>query len=82
MSEVDNARDIAVRVSVMLGDAVTDEQINPVEVMIGASRAIVVFWMGCVQDGARYDGLQIMRQALNEEIDGIARGIANGMVPG
>jgi hypothetical protein len=41
----------------------------------------VAFWLGCVNEGMRSDALTVLRLVVNEEIDNMARGIANGMVP-
>lgn len=76
-----NESNVATQVAARMGDMVNEDQISPAEVMIGASRAVVAFWMGCVQDGARMEALGILRQSFNEEIDNMVRGIANGMVP-
>lgn len=78
----DNIRDIAVEVSTALGQKVTEGQIGPTEVVIGAVRGAVVFWMGCTADGHRVESLDILRQVVQEEIDNMVRGIANGMIEG
>ena len=77
----DNIKDVAMRVADTLGAMVNDEQIAPPEVLLAAIQGTVAFWLSCVQDGARADGLTVLRQAVNEEIDHMLRGIANGMVP-
>lgn len=77
----DNINEVATRIADSLGTMVNDNQIGPAEVVVGASRGVIAFWMSCVQDGARVDALNVMRQSLNEEIDHMIRGIANGMVP-
>jgi hypothetical protein len=77
----DNIKDVAIRVADTLGAMVNDEQIAPPEVLLAAIQGTVAFWLSCVQDGARADGLTVLRQAVNEEIDHMLRGIANGMVP-
>lgn len=74
-------KEVALRVADTLGAMVNDEQIAPPEVLLAAIHGTVAFWLSCVQDGARVDGLNVLRQAVNEEIDHMARGIANGMVP-
>ena len=74
-------KDVAMRVADTLGAMVNDEQIAPPEVLLAAIQGTVAFWLSCVQDGARADGLTVLRQAVNEEIDHMLRGIANGMVP-
>ena len=78
----DNIADIANEIASILGQMVNDDQISPPEVVVGATRAAIAFWMGCVQDGARIDALNTLRQGFNEEIDNMIRGISNGMVPG
>jgi hypothetical protein len=78
----DNIADIANKIAAILGQMVNDDQISPPEVVVGATRAAIAFWMGCVQDGARIDALNTLRQGFNEEIDNMIRGISNGMVPG
>ena len=77
----DNIKDVAIRIADTLGAMVNDEQIAPPEVLLAAIQGTVAFWLSCVQDGARADGLTVLRQAVNEEIDHMLRGIANGMVP-
>ena len=80
-NEPDNVQTVAVQISTALSLMVNDDQISPPEVLVGALRGATAFWMGCLQEGARVDGLNILRQAVNEEIDGMIRGMANGMVP-
>lgn len=77
----DNISAVATEIASTLGKMVNDDQISPPEVIVGATRAAIAFWMGCVQDGARADALNVLRQGMNEEIDSMVRGIANGMVP-
>ena len=77
----DNIKDVAIRIADTLGAMVNDEQIAPPEVLLAAIQGTVAFWLRGVQDGARVEGLTVLRQAVNEEIDHMARGIANGMVP-
>jgi hypothetical protein len=72
---------VATVVSDMLGSFVNELQISPPNVVVGASRATIAFWMGCIQEGARVEALEVLRQGMNEEIDNMVRGIANGMVP-
>lgn len=74
-------KDVAVRVADTLGAMVNDEQIAPPDILVGTFQGAIAFWLGCVQDGARADALTVLRLAVNEEIDSMARGIANGMVP-
>lgn len=62
--------------------AEVDKGANPGYAAIGAFRGSVVVWMSCVEDGARTDALNLLRDAINEEIDNLVRGIANGMIPG
>jgi predicted Zn-dependent protease with MMP-like domain len=76
-----NIKDVAVRVADTLGAMVNDEQIAPPDVLLGTFQGAIAFWLGCVNDGMRADALNVLRQAINEEIDSMARGIANGMVP-
>ena len=77
----DNIKDVAIRVADTLGAMVNDEQIAPPDVLLGCFQGSIAFWLGCVQDGMRADALNVLRQAVNEEIDNMARGIANGMIP-
>ena len=80
--EQNNIDKVATAIAETLGNFVNDEQISPPEVVVGASRATIAFWMGCIQEGARVEALESLRQGMNEEIDNMVRGIANGMVPG
>lgn len=77
----DNIKDVAGAVADILGGMVNEDQISPPEVVVGATRAAIAFWMGCVQEGSRIDALNTLRQGFNEEIDNMIRGISNGMVP-
>jgi hypothetical protein len=77
----DNIASVAQSMADYLGRFVNEEQISPPEVVVGATRAAIAFWMGCVQDGTRVDALNTLRQGFNEEIDNMIRGISNGMVP-
>jgi hypothetical protein len=77
----DNIADIATKIADILGGMVNEDQISPPEVVVGATRAAIAFWMGCVQEGSRVDALNTLRQGFNEEIDNMIRGISNGMVP-
>lgn len=77
----DKVHEVAAQIANVLGNMVNDDQISPPEVVLGASRGVIAFWMGCMQDGARADGMALLKQGLNEEIDNITRGMANGMVP-
>lgn len=76
-----NVAEVATQIASTLGQMVNDDQISPPEVVIGAARGAIAFWMGCVEDGSRVDALNTLRQGVNEEIDNLIRGIANGMVP-
>jgi hypothetical protein len=76
-----NVAEVATQIASTLGQMVNDDQISPPEVVIGATRGAIAFWMGCVEDGSRVDALNTLRQGVNEEIDALIRGIANGMVP-
>ena len=80
-NETDHISEVATQIATTLGKMVNDDQISPPEVIVGVTRAAIAFWMGCVQDGARADALNVLRQCMNEEIDSMIRGIANGMVP-
>lgn len=80
-NETDKVQETAIKIADMLGDLVNDSQISPPEVVVGAARGMIAFWMGCVQDGARVDALAMLKTGLTEEIDNMIRGIANGMVP-
>ena len=80
-NETDHISEVATQIAQALGEFVNVNQISPPEVIVGASRGNIAFWMGCVQDGARTEALNMLRQGLNEEIDSMIRGIANGMVP-
>jgi predicted Zn-dependent protease with MMP-like domain len=77
----DNIKDVAIRIADMLGAMVNEEQIAPPDVLLGCFQGSIAFWLGCVNDGMRADSLNVLRQAVNEEIDSMSRGIANGMVP-
>lgn len=81
MEANDHIRQVAASVSTDLGTMVNDDQMPPAYVMMGAVRAAVIFWMGCVEDGKRVESLELMRQFVNEDIDNMVRGISNGMVP-
>lgn len=80
-NKFDNIQIIATQTATDLGNFVEWSQISPAEVVIGGLRGSVVFFMGCTQDGSRTDALNMLRQIVNEEIDNLIRGIANGMVP-
>ncbi len=80
-NEIDNIATVATQIADQLGRFVNEEQISPPEVVVGATRAAIAFWMGCIQDGARVDALNSLRQGFNEELDNMIRGISNGMVP-
>lgn len=73
--------EIAMSTAEGLGTKVNNDQINPALVMIGTARGLIAFWTGCAEEGSRTDALQMMQTVLNEEIDNLKRGIANGMVP-
>jgi hypothetical protein len=73
--------EVATQIASQLGEMVNEDQISPPDVVIGATRGAIAFWMGCVEDGSRIDALNTLRQSVNEEIDNLIRGIANGMVP-
>jgi hypothetical protein len=73
--------EVATQIASQLGQMVNEDQISPPDVVIGATRGAIAFWMGCVKDGSRIDALNTLRQSVDEEIDNLIRGIANGMVP-
>ena len=77
----DDTKDVAEAIATYLGQMVNEDQISPPEVVVGATRAAIAFWMGCVQEGSRIDALDTLRQGFNEEIDNMIWGISNGMVP-
>jgi hypothetical protein len=79
--ETDKVQETAIKIAELLGAMVNDEQISPPEVVVGAVRGVIAFWMGCVQDNTRVDALTMLKAGMNEEIDNMIRGIANGMVP-
>lgn len=79
--EPNHINEVAILISGTLGKMVNEDQISPPEVVVGAARGAIAFWMGCVQEGSRVQSLDTLRQVLNEEIDNMVRGIANGMVP-
>lgn len=81
MEMEENIHNIAEKISAQLGEMVNADQISPPEVVLGAMRGAIAFWIACIQDGARTDALSALRQGLNDEIDNMVRGIANGMVP-
>lgn len=73
--------EVATKIAAQLGAMVIEDQTSPPEVIVGATRGAIAFWMGCIEDGKRIEALDAMRQVVNEEIDNMVRGIANGMVP-
>lgn len=80
-NELKDIKAVAIRVSDLLGAMVNNDQTPPPDVLIGSIQGTIAFWLGCLNDGARVDGLAVLRQVVNEEIDSMTRGIANGMVP-
>jgi hypothetical protein len=78
--DIDHIQEIATATASDLGDYVVNGGVNPVEVAIGGVRGSIVFWLGCTQEGQRVESLNLMRQIVNEEIDNLIRGIANGML--
>lgn len=75
------SNEAARKIALYLGAMVNEDQISPPEVMIGATHAIIAFWMGCVKTGTRAESLDLLRACMNEEIDYMLTGIADGMVP-
>ena len=73
--------DAARQIAMYLGGMVNDGQISPPEVMMGATKAIIAFWMGCVKEGSRAESMEILKVCMNEEIDYMLAGIADGKVP-
>lgn len=77
----DDVKDVAETLATYMGQMVNEDQISPPDGLLGGIRACIAFWGGCVPDGKRIEAMGILRQALNEEIDSMVRGMANGMVP-
>lgn len=77
----DTIRKVAVETSDRLGDTLSEGGVTPQDLVIGSLRGTVVFWMGCTQDQHRAEALGILRDAFNEEIAHLIRGISNGQVP-
>jgi hypothetical protein len=77
----DDIKGVAETIATYLGQMVNEDQLAPPDVLLGGLRACIAFWGGCVPEGKRIDALTVLRLVVNEEIDSMARGIANGMVP-
>lgn len=77
----DNVKDVAVRIANTLGVIVADEKISPPEVVYGAARGMLGFWMGSVPDGMRADAISVLREALIDEIGLLLSEIADGSLP-
>jgi hypothetical protein len=77
----DNIGVVATHIAAELGKFVEVNHLPPNEVVIGSMRASIAFWMGSMQDGKRTEGLDILRQAANEEVDNMMRAISNGLLP-
>ena len=72
---------VAETLATYMGQMVNEDQLAPPDVLMGGIRACIAFWGGCVPDGNRVEAMGVLRQALNEELDHMVRGMANGMVP-
>ena len=77
----DNIKDVAETLATYMGQMVNEDQLPPGAVLMGGIRACIAFWGGCVPDGNRVEAMNVFRQAVNEELDYMVRGMANGMVP-
>ena len=72
---------VAETLATYMGQMVNEDQLAPPDVLMGGIRACIAFWGGCVPEGNRVEAMGVLRQALNEELDHMVRGMANGMVP-
>ena len=72
---------VAETLATHMGQMVNEDQLAPPDVLMGGIRACIAFWGGCVPDGNRVEAMGVLKQALNEELDHMIRGMANGMVP-
>jgi hypothetical protein len=72
---------VAETLATYMGQMVNEDQLAPPDVLMGGIRACIAFWGGCVPKGNRIEAMGVLKQALNEEIDHMVRGMANGMVP-
>jgi hypothetical protein len=77
----DDVKMIAETLATYMGQMVNEDQMSPPDVLLGGLRATVAFWAGCVPEGKRVEALGVLKQAMNEEVDYLVRGMANGMVP-
>jgi hypothetical protein len=77
----DDIKGVAETLATYMGQMVNEDQISPPDVLLGGLRACIAFWGGCVPDGKRIEAMGILQQAVNEEINNMVRGMANGMVP-
>lgn len=72
---------VAETLATYMGQMVNEDQLAPPDVLMGGIRACIAFWGGCVPDGNRIEAMGVLKQALNEELDHMVRGMANGLVP-
>lgn len=77
----DDTKMVAETLATYMGRMVNEDQLAPPDVLMGGMRACIAFWGGCVTDGNRIEAMNVLKQALNEEMDHMIRGMANGMVP-
>ena len=77
----DDIKMVAETLATYMGQMVNEDQLAPPDVLMGGIRACIAFWGGCVPEGNRIEAMGVLKQALNEEIDHLTRGMANGMVP-
>ena len=77
----DDIKMVAETLATYMGQMVNEDQLAPPDVLMGGIRACIAFWGGCVPEGNRIEAMGVLKQALNEEIDHLIRGMANGMVP-
>lgn len=77
----DNIGVVATHIAAELGKFVEANQFRAEGVAIGGLRGAIAFFLGCTQDGRRTEGLEMMRQAANMEIDNLVRAIASGLLP-
>lgn len=72
---------VAETLATYMGQMVNEDQLAPPDVLMGGIRACIAFWGGCVPAGNRIEAMGVLKQALNEELDHMVRGMANGLVP-
>ena len=77
----DDIKNVAETLATYMGQMVNEDQLAPPDVLMGGIRACIAFWGGCVPEGKRIEGMNILQQVVNEEIGSMVRGMANGMVP-